>query len=177
MTETAGLLVSGTLICYMKPGSMVPPRGFEDFTVGLRFRSAGGLTVTTEQIKSFAGQFDPQSFHLDEEAARETSCGGLVASGWHIAAAGMRLIVDSDLGLAGQGAGLAVEAMRWRQPVRAGDTLRLEGAVTEARPSRSRADCGIVKFHAVLFNQRDQAVLEADHVVMVARRGALPAQR
>lgn len=164
-------MVSGTLIWYMKADVTVPsPRSFEDFTVGLRFRSPGATTMTADGIKAFAGQFDPQPPHLDEEGARRTSFGGLVASGWHTAAVTMRLIVDSDLGLGGQGAGLAVEAMQWRLPVRAGDALRVEGTVTETRPSRSRPESGIVKFQVTTFNQRGEAVLEATHVVMVARR-------
>jgi acyl dehydratase len=128
------------------------------------------MTVTAEGIKSFAGQFDPQPPHLDEAAAGRTSFRGLVASGWHTAALTMRLIVDSDVGLGGQGAGLAVESMQWRLPVRPGDALRVEGTVTETRPSRSHRDSGIVKFRVTTFNQRDEAVLEATHVVMVARR-------
>ena len=155
----------------MKPDVTVPsPRSFEDFTVGLRFRSLGAVTLTVEGIKAFAAEFDPQPPHLDEEAARRTSFRGLVASGWHTAAVTMRLIVDSDLGLAGQGAGMAVDSMQWRLPVRAGDALRVEGNVTETRPSQSRRDSGIVKFLVTTFNQRDEVVLEASHVVMVARR-------
>ena len=155
----------------MKAAVTVPsPRSFEDFTVGLRFRSLSAIALTAEGIKTFAAEFDPQPPHLDEEAARRTSFGGLVASGWHTAAVTMRLIVDSDLGLAGQGAGMAVESMQWRLPVRAGDALRVEGSVTETRASRSRAGSGIVKFRVTTFNQRDEIVLEASHVVMVARR-------
>jgi len=165
-----GGVVSGTLICYMKPGPMEPPRAFEDFAVGQRFRSARARAVGAAQIKTFAAEFDPQPFHLDEEAARRTPFGGLVASGWHTAALGMRLIVDSDLGLDGQGAGVAVENMRWRRPVRAGDALRVEGTVIEARASRSRPASGIVKFQTRLLNQRDEVVLEASHVVLVSRR-------
>lgn len=146
------------------------PRSFEDFTVGLRFRSLSAVTLTAEEIKAFAGEFDPQAPHLDEEAAGRTSFRGLVASGWHTAAVTMRLIVDSDLGLGGQGAGLAVESMQWRLPVRAGDSLRVEGSVTETRPSRSHPDSGIVKFRVTTFNQREEVVLEASHVVLVARR-------
>ena len=82
----------------------------------------------------------------------------------------MRLIVDSDLGLGGQGAGMAVESMQWRLPVRAGDALRVEGTVTDIRPSRSRPGSGIVKFRVTTFNQREEPVLEATHVVLVARR-------
>ena len=148
----------------------MPGRHFEDFTVGLRFRSSGVVAMTAERIKSFAAEFDPQPPHLDEAAARETLFGGLVASGWHTAAVAMRLIVDSDLGLSGQGAGVAIESMRWLRPVRPGDDLRVEGAVTEVRSSRSHADRGVVKFQAVVYNQRDEVVLEAAHVVMLRRR-------
>ena len=94
-------------------------------------------------------QFDPQPFHLDDAPGPDALFGGLVASGWHTAAVVMRLIVDSDLGL-GRGAGVAVEAMRWRVPVRAGDRLRVEGTVTETRPSRSHSDRGIVKFQTTV---------------------------
>ncbi len=153
-----------------------PGRFFDDFSVGLRFRSPGAITITQERIKSFAAEFDPQPPHLDEGAARGTLLGGLVASGWHTAAVAMRLIVDSDLGLSGQGAGVEIESMRWLRPVHPGDSLRIEGTVTEARPSRSQADRGIVKFGTVVYNQRDEVVLEAAHVIMVPRRkSAAPA--
>ena len=82
----------------------------------------------------------------------------------------MRLIVDSDLGLSGQGAGVAIESMRWLRPVRPGDDLRVEGTVTEIRSSRSHADRGVVKFQTVVYNQRDEVVLEAAHVVVLRRR-------
>jgi len=149
-----------------------PGRHFEDFTVGLRFRSPAVVAMTAERIKSFAAEFDPQPSHLDEGAARETIFGGLVASGWHTGAVAMRLIVDSDLGLSGQGAGVAIESMRWLRPVHPGDTLRVEGTVTETRPSRSRGDRGVVKFRALVYNQRDELVLDGTHVVMVLRRDA-----
>ena len=154
----------------MKPA----PRSFEDFTVGLRFRSSEPIEVTAKKIKTFAAEFDPQPFHLDEGAGADTIFGGLVASGWHTAAVAMRLIVDSDLGLRARGAGLAVESMRWPRPVRPGDVLRVEGSVIETRPSRSRADRGIVKFQTTVYNQRNETVLEATHVVMALRRGASP---
>ena len=153
------------------------PRFFEDFTVGLRFRSFREIVVTAERIKTFAAEFDPQPFHLDDAAGADTFFGGLVASGWHTAAVAMRLLVDSDLGLGGQGAGVAVESMRWLRPVRPGDSLRVEGTVTETRPSRSRADRGIVKFQATAYNQSNEAVLEGTHLVMALRRGAAPGGR
>ena len=147
-----------------------PGRYFEDFTVGLRFRSPGAVAMTAERIKSFAAEFDPQPSHLDEAAARGTLFGGLVASGWHTAAVAMRLIVDSDLGLSGQAAGVAIESMRWLQPVHPGDALRVEGTVTETRASRSDADRGVVKFRTLVYNQRDEVVLDGAHVIMVRRR-------
>jgi acyl dehydratase len=151
------------------------PLFFEDFTIGRRFRSSADIVVTEERIKSFAAEFDPQGFHLaDDDDSRASLFGGLVASGWHTAAVAMRLIVDSDLGLGGQGAGMAVESMQWRAPVRPGDSLRAEGEVTATRPSRSRPDRGIVTFRVTVYNQRDQPVLEATHVVLALRRGALP---
>jgi len=146
-------------------------RYFEDFAVGLRFRSAGAIAVTADRIKSFGAEFDPQPSHLDEGAARASLFGELVASGWHTAAISMRLIVDSDLGLSGQGAGVAIESMKWLKPVRPGDQLRVEGTVTETRPSRSQGDRGVVKFRTVVYNQRDEVVLDGTHVVMV-RRGS-----
>ena len=150
-------------------------RFFEDFAVGLRFRSFGDVVVSAERIKSFAAEFDPQPFHLDDAAGPETFFGGLVASGWHTAAVAMRLLVDSDLGLWGQGGGVAVESMRFPAPVRPGDALRLDGTVTETRPSRSKGDRGIVKFEVRVYNQRNELVLEATHVVVALRRGARPA--
>jgi acyl dehydratase len=148
----------------------MPGRLFEDFTVGLRFRSPSAVAMTAERIKSFAAEFDPQPFHLDEGAARQTLFGRLVASGWHTAAVAMRLIVESDLGLSGEGAGVEIESMRWLRPVHPGDYLCVEGTVTETRPSRSRSDRGFLKFKSVVINQRDEVVLEAQHVVMVRRR-------
>ena len=147
-----------------------PGRYFEDFTVGLTFRSPLAIAVTAERIKSFAAEFDPQPSHVDEATARGSLFGELVASGWHTAAVAMRLIVDSDLGLSGHGAGVAIESMRWLRPVRPGDSLRIEGTVTETRPSRSHADRGVVKFQAVVYNQRDEIVLDGVHVVVLRRR-------
>jgi len=147
-----------------------PARYFEDFTVGLRFASPRAIAMTAERIKSFAAEFDPQPSHVDESSARETLFGELVASGWHTAAVAMRLIVDSDLGLSGQGAGVAIESMRWLRPVHPGDALRVEGTVVEARPSRSHADRGVVKFRILVYNQRDEVVLEATHLVVLRRR-------
>lgn len=154
-------------------------RYFEDFSAGLRFRSRDAIVITADRIKAFAAEFDPQPSHLDESAAEGAWFGALVASGWHTAAVAMRLLVESDLGLWGQGAGVAIESMRWLRPVRPDDALRLEGTVTETRPSRAQQDRGVVKFQVVVFNQRGEAVLDGVHVVLVRRRdsgGATPAR-
>jgi acyl dehydratase len=152
-----------------------PVRYFEDFTVGLSFRSPGAIAVSAERIQAFAAEFDPQPSHVDETAARESLFGGLVASGWHTAAIAMRLVVDSDLGLRGRGAGIEIETMKWLRPVRPGDSLRLEGSVLETRPSRSLPHRGIVKFRTLVYNQHDTLVLDAVHVVIVERRSGAPA--
>ncbi len=113
----------------------------EDFAVGQRFTS-GSVGVSAAEIKAFAAQFDPQPFHLDEEAARSTFFGGLVASGWHTAALTMRLIVDSDLKIAGGSIGAGAELIKWPRPVRPGDTLHAVSEVLEIRPSKSRPNRG-----------------------------------
>jgi acyl dehydratase len=148
-------------------------RYFEDFAPGLRFASPAAIVVTAERIKSFAAEFDPQPVHVDEARARTNPLfGGVVASGWHTAAVAMRLVVDSDLGLCGQGAGVEIQSMRWIRAVQPNDALRLEGTVTESRPSRSRATLGLVKFRTLVYNQRDELVLDAVHVVLMPRRSA-----
>src|SRR3989441_8415237 len=103
-------------------------RYLEDFAVGQTFGS-GRLRVEKERIKAFAAKFDPQPFHLDEEAARGSIFQGLAASGWHTASVTMRLMVDSDLKPAGGILGLGFEEFRWPRPVRPGDELRIESEV------------------------------------------------
>ena len=83
--------------------------------------------VDLERVKAFAAEFDPQPFHLDEAAASSSIFGGLVASGWHTAAMTMRLMVESDMRIAGGLVGVGVEQIRWPQPVRPGDRIRVEG--------------------------------------------------
>ena len=141
----------------------------EDFSVGQTFRS-GSVKVETEQIKSFASQFDPQPFHLDERAAAATFFGGLVASGWHTAALTMRMIVDSDLRIAGGLIGAGAEELKWPRPVRPGDTLYIVSEVIEVRPSKSRPDQGIIKMRTQTMNQEDQPVMIFVANMLVPRR-------
>ena len=110
-------------------------RYFEDFAVGQTFGS-GRLRIDKERSQTFAAEFDPQPFHLDEEAARETIFGGLAASGWHTAAVSMRLQVDSELKPAGGILSLGFDELRWPRPVRPDDELRVESEVLEVRLSK-----------------------------------------
>ena len=116
-------------------------RFFEDFAVGQKFGS-GTMTVSAERIKAFAREFDPQPFHVDEEAREPRFFGGLVASGWHTAAMSMRLFVDSDMKPAGGSIGAGGSDLSWPRPVRPGDALRVEIEVMDLRPSRSRPNRG-----------------------------------
>ncbi|WP_341678010.1 MaoC family dehydratase [Niveibacterium sp. SC-1] len=138
----------------------------EDLHVGQRF-SSSTYALDEAAIKAFAADFDPQPFHLDDAAARDTLFRGLAASGWHTAAITMRLIVTGEQRFAGGviGAGASVE---WPQPTRAGDILRVEGEVLEITPSRSKPDRGRVKVRNRTLNQRDEVlqVMEANLVVM-----------
>ena len=144
-------------------------RYFEDFAVGQTFGS-GRLRIDKQRSKTFAAEFDPQPFHLDEEAARETIFGGLAASGWHTAAVSMRLLVDSELKPAGGILSLGFDELRWPRPVRPDDELRVESEVLEVRPSKSRQGHGLVKVRTTTLNQNGEAVQVATANLLVARR-------
>src|SRR4028119_2013026 len=116
-------------------------RYLEDFAVGQTFGS-GQVVVDKEQIRTFAAEFDPQPFHLDDTAAQGTIFQGLAASGWHTAALTMRLLVEGDLRPAGGIVGAGFDEFRWPRPVRRGDELRLESEVLDVRPSKSRPNQG-----------------------------------
>jgi acyl dehydratase len=142
----------------------------DDLRVGQRFIS-GSLTVDAAQIKAFAAQFDPQPFHLDEAAARNTLFGGLVASGWHTAAMTMRLLVDGGAPLAGGLIGAGGE-IAWPNPTRAGDILTVETEVLDITPSRSRPDRGMVSLRSETRNQRGEVVQRFAMRLVVPRRPA-----
>jgi acyl dehydratase len=139
----------------------------EDFAPGQLFRS-GEHRLDGEQIKAFARQFDPQPFHLDEDAARDTFFHGLVASGWHTAAITMSLLVDSARvagGLIGAGAEIA-----WPRPARSGDILHLEGEVLAVKPSRSKPDRGMVTIRCETRNQHGEVVQTMTCPLLVWRK-------
>jgi acyl dehydratase len=139
----------------------------DDLQVGQRFTSKTHR-VDEAQIKAFARQFDPQPFHLDEKAAKDSLFSGLVASGWHTAAMTMRLLVEG-LPLAGGVIGAGVE-LSWPRPTRPGDVLRVESEVQEIIPSRSRPDRGVVLMRIVTHNQRDEVVQIFVAKLVVSRR-------
>ena len=150
----------------------VSERYLEDFGVGQIYRS-GGLTVDKDRIKTFAAEFDPQPFHLDDEAARGSIFRGLAASGWHTAALTMRLLVESELKPAGGIVGAGFDEFRWPLPVRPGDELSLESEILEVRPSRSRPDQGLVKVRTTTRNQNGDAVqISAGNLVVPRRPGS-----
>lgn len=116
----------------------------EDLAVGQTF-GTGSLTVTAESIKAFARQFDFQPFHLDEEAAKGTFFGELVASGWHTACLTMKLLLEGDYRPAGGLIGGKAEELRWPNPTRPGDVLSCTTEILEIRPSATRPERGTVK--------------------------------
>ncbi len=143
---------------------------FDDLAVGRKFVT-GTVGVTTEALKAFAAQFDPQPFHLDEEAAAASVFGRLATSGWHTAALSMRLLVDSDLKVAGGLIGLGGE-LSWPRTVVPGDTLRVETEVLDARVSASKPDRGIVTMRNKTLNQRGEPVQVFVVKMLVPRRPA-----
>ena len=140
----------------------------EDLSVGQRFTS-GDYRVDADQIKAFAEQFDPQPFHLDEAAAKESLFGGLAASGWHTAAITMRLLHDGGAPLGGGviGAGGQID---WPNPTRPGDVLTVESEVLDVRPSKSHPERGMVTLRSETRNQHGQPVQVSIMKLVVPRR-------
>ena len=133
---------------------------YEDLYPGMKFNSNRSYKVTAEEIKSFAENYDPQPFHLDESAGESSFFKGLAASGWLTAAIVMRLRVES-IQIAGGMIGAGVEEMRWTQAVRPGDSLRTEAEILIVRLSASRPDFGVVQSRTITYNQRDEVVMRS----------------
>src|SRR5512136_2590370 len=131
-------------------------RFLEDFTVGQTFGSER-LKIDAEAIKRFAAEFDPQPFHLDEQAASNSLFRGLAASGWHTTALTMRLLVESEFKPAGGVIGASLD-VRWPKPVRPGDELRVQTEVLEIHSSKSRPELGFLKVKVTTLNQAGEAV-------------------
>jgi acyl dehydratase len=147
----------------------------DDIHVGQRFTS-GVHAVDEAQIKAFASQFDPQPFHLDDEAAKSTLFAGLAASGWHTAAITMRLLVDGGVPIAGGIVGAGGE-ISWPRPTRPGDILHVESEVLEVTLSRSRPDRGMITIRSETRNQRGEIVqILVAKLVVPSRPGARDVQ-
>ena len=146
----------------------MPKLYFEDLKIRDRLES-GTYPVSEEAIVAFAREFDPQTFHLDAKVAKETMFKGLIASGWHTAAITMRLFVQT-LDFAEGAIGLGVDELRWPNPVRPGDVLRVETEIVDLRPSRSKPNRGIVRIRNVTKNQRDEIMQTMFASAIVPRR-------
>ena len=144
---------------------------FEDFPPG-EIVEYGDTPVTSEAIVEFAREFDPQPFHLDAEAARETMAGGLIASGWHTAAMLMRMNCDGFLNRAAAQGSPGVEELDWSKPVRPGDRLRVRRTILSARVLRSRPALGVVEFLFEVLNQSREIVMTQKGVIFFLRRAA-----
>ena len=142
---------------------------FEDVEVGAE-TVFGDFDVTREEMLEFARKYDPQPFHLSDEAAAKTHFGRLAASGWHTAAMTMRLLVESELKPEGGIIGAGFDEFRWPSPVRPDDTLHLEIEVLEVRPSKSRPDQGVIKVKTTTLNQSNVAVQVSVGNLIVRRR-------
>jgi acyl dehydratase len=142
---------------------------FEDFPPG-RFGSFGPRHVTREDILAFAGEFDPQPMHLDEEAAGRSMLKGLSASGWHLCSIMMRMLCDGFVARTASLGSPGVNEVRWLAPLRPGDYLMLDVDVMEARVSRSRPETGIVLFKSTARNAKGEALCEMISPMMIGRR-------
>ncbi len=137
----------------------------------------GSVSPTKEQILAFAGQFDPQPFHLDEAAAQASVFGSLCASGWHTCAMAMRLMVDNFLSEAASLGSPGLESLKWLKPVFPGDTLSLSHTILESRPMASRPDVGLVRTAWEMHNQHGDKVLHMEGYGMFRRRTPAPSSQ
>jgi acyl dehydratase len=147
----------------------ISQRYFEDYIPG-QVQEFGSVTVTEAEIIEFAKQFDPQYFHVDPVKAVKSHFGGLVASGWHTISLVMRLLVEHFITHVASLGSPGVEEVRWPNPLRPGDTLRVRTTILEARPSRSKPDRGIVRSRVEALNQKEQLVLTMTTISLFGRR-------
>ena len=141
----------------------------EDFQERQQFAS-GTREITAEAIKAFATEFDPQPFHLDEAAAKDSFFGGLAASGWHTMAVTMRLMVEGGAPIAGGVIGAGGE-INWPRPTRPGDVLRVVSTVEKVTPSRSKPERGMLRMRSETLNQRGEVVQVLVANLLAWRRG------
>ena len=149
-------------------------RTYEDFTEGHEI-DLGPYPVTRNEVIEFAREFDPQPFHLDEEAAKDTLLGGLSASGWHSCAMMMRMMADAYILDSSSQGSPGVDYVRWKRPVRPGDVLHGTARVVSRRLSSKRPTLGILKITTDLRNQTGETVLESAYTLLVLTREGLAA--
>src|SRR5687767_1681526 len=142
---------------------------WEDFREG-EVREFGHKEVMREDIVRFAAEFDPQPFHVDDEAAARTMFGGLIASGWHTAAMAMRMMCDAYLLKSASLGSPGIEQLKWLLPVRPGATLRMRLTVLESRPMQSKPGVGLIRSRHEVLNQHGQAVMQMEGYGMFRRR-------
>jgi acyl dehydratase/CBS domain-containing protein len=147
----------------------IDDRYFEDYVEG-DVHTFGSIAVEADEIIAFAKRFDPQRFHIDPEAAKQTLFGGLIASGWHTAGLMMRLCVEHYLTHVASLGSPGLDELRWLKPVRPGDRLSVRVTVLKATPSKSKPDRGVVTSFIEVFNQSEEVVMTLKTVNMIARR-------
>ena len=148
----------------------MPKYYFEDLVVGGAYEYEG-RAISREEIVAFAREFDPQPFHVDEEAGRKSVYGGLIASGWHTVALCMRMLVDGFVNESASLGSPGADEIRWLKPVRPGDTLHLRAECIETTSSRSRPDRGRGRFRYEVKNQRGEVVMTMIGMGLFRRRG------
>ena len=144
-------------------------RYFDDFAVGNRLTTRG-VTVTESMIIDFALTYDPQPFHIDVEAARQSNYGGLISSGFQTLALGFRMVLETGIFRAASMGSPGFDELRWLLPVRPGDTLHTELEVMEKTPSKSKPDRGILRVAYRIRNQRNEDVLTFLSMHLLKRR-------
>lgn len=144
-------------------------RYFEDYVVG-DVHEFGGVQVEEDEMIAFARRFDPQPFHIDPVAAKESVFGGLIASGWYTASLIMRVLVDNYVSRVASLGSPGVDELRWLKPVRAGDTLSVRITVLETQRSRSKPDQGFVRTFVEVLNQNEDLVMTIKSVGFVRCR-------
>ncbi|MFN2461393.1 MAG: MaoC family dehydratase [Candidatus Velthaea sp.] len=143
-------------------------RFLEDYVPG-EVVEVGALTVDPAEVHAFAERFDPQPIHIDPAAAARSPYGGIIASGWHTAAMTMRLMLDNLVAGENSLGSPGIGALRWVQPVRPGDVLRVRVSVTANRRSRTKPDRGLVTLDVDVYNQRNELVMSAHDWIAIVR--------
>lgn len=146
-----------------------PYPAFEDFVPG-EITTFGAYEVTRDEVIAFASEFDPQPFHLDEEAGKASLLGGLAASGWHSCSILMRMMFDHFMDGSTSLGSPGIDEVKWLRPVFPGDVLSVRREILDARASSSKPDRGVVRFRFQLMNQKGEVVMEQTNPIFFARR-------